>query len=41
MQYITHWPDLTKLELPENVAQDLQHWLLEPFDSVGEAKQFW
>ena len=41
MQYINHWPDISKLSLPEPVAQDLQHWLLEPFDSEGEAKEFW
>ena len=41
MQYITHWPDMTKLTLPETVAQDLHQRLLEPFDSETSAKQFW
>ena len=41
MQYINHWPDISKLALPETVAQDLQHRLLEPFDSEDSAKAFW
>ena len=41
MQYINHWPDMTKLALPETVAQDLQRRLLEPFDSEASAKEFW
>ena len=41
MQYINHWPDLTKLSLPEAVAQDLHGQLLEPFDSEHDAKAFW
>ena len=41
MQYINHWPDLAELSLPEPVAQDLYGQLLEPFDSKGEAKEFW
>ena len=41
MQYINHWPDTTELALPENVTQDLHRRLLEPFDSVAPAKQFW
>lgn len=41
MQYINHWPDKTELALSESVSQDLQQQLLEPFDSEGEAKQFW
>lgn len=41
MQYINNWPDITELALPETVSQDLQHQLLEPFDSIGEAKDFW
>ena len=41
MQYINHWPDMTELSLPETVSQDLQHRLLEPFDSEASAKQFW
>ena len=40
MQYINHWPDMAELALPETVAQDLHRQLLEPFDSVGEAKVF-
>ena len=41
MQYINHWPDITELALPEEVSQDLYKQLLEPFDSRGEAKEFW
>ena len=41
MQYINHWPDNTELALPKAVSQDLHRRLLEPFDSVGEAKAFW
>ena len=41
MQYITHWPDITELALSETLAQDLQHRLLEPFDSESSAKEFW
>jgi hypothetical protein len=41
MQYINHWPDVAELTLPEAVAQDLYRQLLEPFDSEGEAKDFW
>ncbi len=41
MQYINHWPDVTELALPETLAQDLFEQLLQPFGSVGEAKQFW
>ena len=41
MQYINHWPDITKLSLPETVAQDLHHRLLEPFDDEAAAKEFW
>ena len=41
MQYINHWPDISKLALPKTVAQDLQHRLLEPFDSEVSAKAFW
>ena len=41
MQYINHWPDLTKLSLPEAVAQDLHGQLLEPFESEREAQKFW
>ena len=41
MQYITHWPDMVELTLPEAVSQVLYEQLLEPFDSEDEAKQFW
>ena len=41
MQYIDHWPDMAELTLPKTVTQDLHKQLLEPFDSSGEAKQFW
>ena len=41
MQYINHWPDMAKLTLPEAVSQDLQRRLLEPFESVASAKEFW
>ena len=41
MQYINHWPDMAKLNIPKAVSHDLQHRLLEPFDSEGEAKYFW
>ena len=41
MQQINHWPDMAELSLPEAVSQDLHKQLLEPFDSVGEAKEFW
>ena len=41
MQYINHWPDMAEITLPETVAQDLFLQLLQPFDSVGEAKGFW
>ena len=41
MQYINHWPDTTKLNIPKAVSQDLQRQLLEPFVDEVEAKQFW
>ena len=41
MQYINHWPEMAELTLPEPVAQNLHRQLLEPFDSEGDAKQFW
>ena len=41
MQYINHWPDITEMALPDPVAQDLYRRLLEPFNSVSEAKEFW
>ncbi len=41
MQYLNHWPDITKLALPDPVAQDLYQQLLEPFSSEGEAKALW
>jgi len=41
MQTINHWPDITKLALPEIVAQDLYRQLLEPFSDESAAKEFW
>jgi len=41
MQYINHWPDKTKLTLPETVAEDLCRQLLEPFEDESSAKEFW
>jgi len=41
MQYINHWPDKAELTLHETVSQDLYGQLLEPFDSTGEAIEFW
>ncbi len=41
MQYINHWPDITKLTLPETISQDLYRQLLEPFDSEASAQEFW
>ena len=41
MQYIDHWPDEAELLLPEPVVQDLYGQLLEPFDSEGDAQEFW
>ena len=41
MQYINHWPDISELTLPEPVSRDLRRHLLEPFDSVGQAKELW
>ena len=41
MQYINHWPDMAKLNIPKAVSPDLQHRLLEPFDSESSAKQLW
>ena len=41
MQQINHWPDMADPTLPEVVFQDLQQQLLLPFDSEGEAKDFW
>ena len=41
MQYINHWPDAAKLTLSEAVSHDLYRQLLEPFDSIEEAKDFW
>ena len=41
MQTINHWPDKTKLALPEPVAQDLYQLLLEPFEDEPSAKAFW
>ena len=41
MQYINHWPNMVEMALPEAVSQDLFLQLLQPFDSAGEAKEFW
>lgn len=41
MQYLNHWPDITKLALPEPVSQNLYQQLLEPFDTEVEAKELW
>ena len=41
MQYINHLPDKSELALPNPVSQDIYSQLLEPFDSVGDAKEFW
>ena len=41
MQHINHWPDMAQITLPEDVSQDLQHQLLQPFESEREAKEFW
>lgn len=41
MQYIDHWPDMTKLALPESVAQSLHDQLIEPFDTEVSAEDFW
>ena len=41
MQYINHWPVMAEITLPEAVSQDLQHQLLEPFDSEASAIEFW
>jgi len=41
MQQINHWPDVAELSLPETVSRDLHRRLMEPFDSEGEAKEFW
>jgi hypothetical protein len=41
MQYINHWPDEAELTTPEAVSRDLHSQLLEPFDSVAAAKEFW
>ncbi len=40
MQYINHWPDITKLALPETVAQEFYKLLLGPFDSESTAIEF-
>jgi hypothetical protein len=32
---------MAEMTLPEAVSQDLQHRLLEPFDSEASAKEFW
>ena len=41
MQYINHWPDVTEPALPETVTQELFEQRLQPFNSEGEAKEFW
>ena len=41
MQQINHWPDAAELSLPEAVTRDLHSQLLKPFDSEGEANEFW
>ena len=41
MQQINHWPDMAEITLPEAVSQELYRQLLEPFNSTGEAKEFW
>ena len=41
MQYINHWPDMAKLNIPKAVSQDLYRQLLQPFDSEASAKAFW
>ena len=32
---------MAKLNIPKAVSQNLQHRLLEPFDSIEKAKEFW
>ena len=41
MQTINHWPDITELALPEPIAHDLYHHLLDPFEDETEARGFW
>ena len=41
MQYINHWPDMAKLNIPKAVSQGLYGQLLQPFDSDHDAKEFW
>ena len=42
MQCFNHWPDINKLALPEEVAQDFYRHLIEPFDdNEAEAKALW
>ena len=41
MQYIYHWPEVAEITLPKLVSQDLYRQLLEPFESEGEAQEFW
>ena len=42
MQCINHWPDdMAELALPKSISQELHRQLLEPFDSVASAKEFW
>ncbi|RDH82467.1 MAG: hypothetical protein DIZ80_09250 [endosymbiont of Galathealinum brachiosum] len=41
MQHINHWPDITKLDLPNTVSQALYQQLSEPFDTESSAREFW
>lgn len=41
MQCFNHWPELSKLALPELVAQDFYQHLLMPFNNKESAKEFW
>ena len=41
MQCFNHWPEKAKFALPESVAEDLYHHLLEPFDDEPSAQSFW
>ena len=41
MQCFNHWPELSKLALPELVAQDFYQHLLMPFSNKSAAKEFW
>lgn len=41
MQCFNYWPELSKMALPELVAQDFYQHLLMPFSSKATAKEFW